>query len=123
YSTTPGLLLTMPDSGRNLTFKNTNMLVKNAAWHIGLSKTGFINESGQCLVMQAHIGARPFVIVLLDAWGRYSRIADANRVKKWLETRFLPVIPAGSGDKLSVLIPNSALPSSVLPTHNLLSPQ
>lgn len=89
YSTTPGVLLTMPDTGRSLTFNNTNLLVKNEGWHIGLSKTGFINESGQCLVMQAYIGARPFVIVLLDAWGKYSRIADANRIKKWLETRVI----------------------------------
>ena len=87
YSTTPGVLLTMPDTGRSLSYNNTNLLVKNEGWHIGLSKTGFINESGQCLVMQAYIGARPFVIVLLDAWGKYSRIADANRIKKWLETR------------------------------------
>lgn len=87
YSTTPGLMLTMPDTGRRITFNNTNLLVKNEGWHIGLSKTGFINESGQCLVMQAYINARPFVIVLLDAWGKYSRIGDANRIKKWLETR------------------------------------
>lgn len=96
YSTTPGLLLTVPDSGRSVTFNNTNMLVKNSGWHIGLSKTGFINESGQCLVMQAYIGARPFVIVLLDAWGKYSRISDANRVKKWLEAKFLNVVAAQS---------------------------
>jgi D-alanyl-D-alanine endopeptidase (penicillin-binding protein 7) len=87
YSTTPGLMLTLPDSGRSLTFNNTNMLVKNSSWQIGLQKTGFINESGQCLVMQTVIGTRPFVIVLLDAWGKYSRIGDANRIKKWLELR------------------------------------
>lgn len=96
YSTTPGLMLTIPDSGRTVAFNNTNMLVKNSGWHIGLQKTGFINESGQCLVMQTSIGARPFVIVLLDAWGKYSRIADAIRIKKWLETRMASNSVAGS---------------------------
>jgi D-alanyl-D-alanine endopeptidase (penicillin-binding protein 7) len=96
YSTTPGLMLTLPNSGRSVNFNNTNMLVKNSAWHIGLSKTGFINESGHCLVMQASIGARPFVIVLLDALGKYSRIADAIRVKRWLELRFASDSPGGS---------------------------
>ena len=104
YTTTPGLMLTLPDSGRNLTFNNTNMLVKNAAWHIGLSKTGFINESGQCLVMQASIGTRPFVIVLLDAWGRYSRIADAQRVKKWLEGRFANAAPLATAETIDVVV-------------------
>jgi D-alanyl-D-alanine endopeptidase (penicillin-binding protein 7) len=93
YSTTPGLMLTMPDTGRSITFNNTNLLVKNEGWHIGLSKTGFINESGQCLVMQAYINSKPFVIVLLDAWGKYSRIGDANRIKKWLETRVVSGVP------------------------------
>jgi len=93
YSTTPGVMLTMPDTGRSIAFNNTNLLVKNEGWHIGLSKTGFINESGQCLVMQAYINARPFVIVLLDAWGKYSRIGDANRIKKWLETRIAAGVP------------------------------
>ena len=93
YSTTAGVMLTMAETGRSIAFNNTNLLVKNEGWHIGLSKTGFINESGQCLVMQAYINARPFVIVLLDAWGKYSRIGDANRIKKWLETRVAAGVP------------------------------
>jgi len=96
YSTTPGMMLTIPDSGRSMIFNNTNRLVKSSSWHIGVQKTGFINESGQCLVMQASIAARPFVIVLLDAVGKYSRIADAIRVKKWLELRMASAQPAGS---------------------------
>lgn len=73
-------------AGRNLQFRNSNGLVKNPAWAIGLSKTGYISEAGRCLVMQARIGARPVVIVLLDSWGKYTRVADANRIKKWLES-------------------------------------
>jgi D-alanyl-D-alanine endopeptidase (penicillin-binding protein 7) len=73
-------------AGRNLQFRNSNGLVKNPAWEIGLSKTGYISEAGRCLVMQTKIGARHVVIVLLDSWGKYTRLADANRIKKWLES-------------------------------------
>ncbi len=69
-----------------LGFNNTNALVKSADWDIQLSKTGFIREAGKCLVMMATISARPVVIVLLDSLGRYTRVADAMRVKYWLET-------------------------------------
>lgn len=72
--------------GRELTFNNTNPLVKNASWEIGVSKTGFINEAGRCLVMQAQIRNRPVIIVLLDSAGKNTRIGDANRVKKWIES-------------------------------------
>jgi D-alanyl-D-alanine endopeptidase (penicillin-binding protein 7) len=73
--------------GRSLQFRNSNGLVKSPSWEIGLSKTGFISEAGRCLVMQAQIAARPVVIVLLDSWGKNTRIGDANRIKKWLESR------------------------------------
>lgn len=72
--------------GRELTFNNTNPLVKNASWEIGVSKTGYINEAGRCLVMQAQIRQRPVIIVLLDSVGKSTRIGDANRVKKWIES-------------------------------------
>jgi serine-type D-Ala-D-Ala endopeptidase (penicillin-binding protein 7) len=72
--------------GRELLFHNTNPLVKSTSWEIGLSKTGFINEAGRCLVMQAQIRQRPVIIVLLDSVGKSSRIGDANRVKKWIES-------------------------------------
>lgn len=68
-----------------LAFRNTNRLVGSNAWDIGLSKTGFINEAGRCLVMQATLAGRAVIIVLLDSWGKYSRIGDANRIRKWLE--------------------------------------
>lgn len=96
YSTTPGLMLTMPDSGRSVVFNNTNALVRNADWHIGVQKTGFINEAGQCLVMQTTINDRPFIIVLLDSVGKYSRIADAIRIKRWLEHRAITHVANGA---------------------------
>ena len=71
-------------------FRNTNRLVGTGAWDIGLSKTGFINEAGRCLVMQATLAGRAVIIVLLDSWGKYSRIADANRIRKWLEASARP---------------------------------
>ncbi len=76
-------------NGRSLQFRNSNGLVRNSDsnWDIGLSKTGYISEAGRCLVMQAKIAARPVIIILLDSWGKQTRIGDANRIKKWLETR------------------------------------
>jgi D-alanyl-D-alanine endopeptidase (penicillin-binding protein 7) len=70
-----------------LEFHNTNQLVRNSAWQIGLSKTGFIGEAGRCLVMQAHVAQRPVLIVLLDSQGKFTRIGDANRIKRWLEAK------------------------------------
>jgi D-alanyl-D-alanine endopeptidase (penicillin-binding protein 7) len=85
YTTTPAVSVQLPDSRRKLSFINTNGLVRHSDWKIGLSKTGYINEAGKCLVMQAMIANQPVVIVLLDSWGRLTRIADANRIRRWLE--------------------------------------
>jgi serine-type D-Ala-D-Ala endopeptidase (penicillin-binding protein 7) len=71
---------------RSLKYNNTNPLVKSASWNINISKTGYINEAGRCLVMQASIKERPVVIVLLDSWGKRTRVGDANRIKKWMES-------------------------------------
>ena len=73
--------------GRNypINFNNTNGLVRGGEWDIGLSKTGFINEAGRCLVMQATIAGEPMIIVLLDSYGKLTRIGDANRIRKWIE--------------------------------------
>jgi D-alanyl-D-alanine endopeptidase (penicillin-binding protein 7) len=70
---------------RKLTFRNTNQLIRSSRWQIGLSKTGFIDEAGRCLVMQAQVAQRPVLIVLLDAQGRLTRFGDANRIKQWME--------------------------------------
>ncbi len=74
------------ENQREIDFRNTNPLVKSESWEIGLSKTGFIQEAGRCLVMQAYIAGKPVIIVLLDAVGKLSRIGDANRIKRWMET-------------------------------------
>jgi len=68
-----------------LEFRNTNRLLSHPEWKIGLSKTGYIGESGRCLVMQARLAERSLFIVLLDSQGKLTRIGDANRIKKWLE--------------------------------------
>jgi D-alanyl-D-alanine endopeptidase (penicillin-binding protein 7) len=71
--------------GRTLDFRNTNGLVRNAHWDIGLSKTGYIAEAGRCLVMRVRMASREVNVVLLDSWGKFSRLGDAERIKKWLE--------------------------------------
>lgn len=75
------------NKGRQVVYKNTNRLVKNPDWKINISKTGFINEAGQCLVMLTEVNNRPMAIVLLNASGRYSRIGDAVRVRTMVERR------------------------------------
>lgn len=70
---------------RHMAFHNTNSLTRDEHWDIGVSKTGYINEAGRCLVMQASIAERKVIIVLLDSWGKFTRIGDAQRIKKWLE--------------------------------------
>ena len=71
---------------RTVAFNNTNRLTRMDDWHIGLSKTGFINEAGHCLVMQAQVAQRDVIIVLLDATGTNRRAGDAARIKEWLES-------------------------------------
>ena len=83
FSTTAEYMVDV--GGRPRQFHNTNPLVANADWQIGVSKTGYIRESGKCLVMQAWLKSKSLIIVLLDSAGRYTRVADAARIKKWLE--------------------------------------
>lgn len=71
---------------RTLQYNTTNRLVKNPNWDIGLQKTGYISEAGQCLVMQAKVSGRKLIMVFLDSAGKLSRIGDAERVRKWVET-------------------------------------
>jgi len=77
-----------PAKGRPLSFHNSNRLVSSRDWRIGLSKTGYISEAGRCLVLHATIADTPVVIILLDSWGTLTRIGDANRIKRWMETSF-----------------------------------
>lgn len=76
---------TIHSGRRPLSFINTNALVRGHRWNIGLSKTGYIEEAGKCLVMQARVAERPVLIVLLDSWGKYTRLGDAQRIKQWME--------------------------------------
>jgi D-alanyl-D-alanine endopeptidase (penicillin-binding protein 7) len=71
---------------RSLAYGNTNGLVRSKYWDIELSKTGYISEAGRCLVMMVRLAEKDLVVVLLDSWGKHSRIGDANRIKKWLES-------------------------------------
>jgi len=77
---------------QTLKYKSTNRLVSNPQWDIELQKTGYISEAGQCLVMQAKVAGRKLVMVFLDSAGKLGRIADAERVRRWVELRH----PAGS---------------------------
>ena len=98
YSTTPELHVTLPNARRPMGFNNTNALVRAQGWDIGLSKTGYINEAGKCLVMHATIANNPVVIVLMDSWGKLTRMGDANRIKKWLEnSRQIAALGAKAG--------------------------
>ncbi len=75
---------------QTLQYNNTNRLVRSPNWDIGLQKTGYISEAGQCLVMQTKIAGRKLIMVFLDSAGKFSRIADAERVRHWVES--LPVV-------------------------------
>jgi D-alanyl-D-alanine endopeptidase (penicillin-binding protein 7) len=74
---------------RIIGFHNTNSLVKNPTWDIVVQKTGYIEEAGRCLVMQTVIEGRTIVIVLLNSFGKQTRVADATRVRKWMEAKLL----------------------------------
>ncbi len=87
YSTTEKHVVTASNRKNLLQFINSNGLVRSNNWKIDVSKTGFINEAGRCLVMQAKIKNKSVVIVLLNSWGKNTRIGDANRVRKWMEAR------------------------------------
>lgn len=84
-STSPGHQVEV--GRRTLQYNNTNRLVKNPSWDIGLQKTGYISEAGQCLVMQAKVAGRKLIMVFLDSAGKLSRLGDAERVRRWVETQ------------------------------------
>jgi D-alanyl-D-alanine endopeptidase (penicillin-binding protein 7) len=81
---------------RVLQFNTTNRLVKSPDWEIGVQKTGYISEAGQCLVMQARVAGRKLIMVFLDSAGKFSRIADAERVRRWVEATHAVGSPAAS---------------------------
>jgi D-alanyl-D-alanine endopeptidase (penicillin-binding protein 7) len=83
-TTSPGYQVSV--GHRMLQYNNTNRLVKNPSWDIGLQKTGYISEAGQCLVMQAKVAGRKLIMVFLDSAGKLSRLGDAERVRHWVES-------------------------------------
>jgi serine-type D-Ala-D-Ala endopeptidase (penicillin-binding protein 7) len=78
---------TIRSGRRTVAYRNTDMLVDRRSWHIVVQKTGFTNAAGHCLVMQAVIDHRTVVMVLLNSWGKYTRVADARRVRQWTEAQ------------------------------------
>lgn len=80
----------------SLPFRNTNHLVYNNIWNIALTKTGYTDIAGHCLVMRAMINQRPVALVVLDAFGKYTHFADANRIRRWIETGKISQVPTGA---------------------------
>lgn len=85
YSTSRGY--TIRSGHRMVAYHNTDSLVDRRSWHIVVQKTGFTNAAGHCLVMQAVINHRTVVMVLLNSWGKYTRVADARRVAQWMKAK------------------------------------
>jgi D-alanyl-D-alanine endopeptidase (penicillin-binding protein 7) len=109
YSTDPSYVV--EGSGRPMNFHTTNYLVGLPDWNIGLQKTGFINEAGRCLVMQAVIQGRNVIMVFLDSKGKQSRTADAGRMRKWLEALKPATIPVSAAAGVPVTVSAAAAPS------------
>jgi D-alanyl-D-alanine endopeptidase (penicillin-binding protein 7) len=106
YTTDPNYVVQA--GNRSLQYSNTNYLVALPDWNIGLQKTGFINEAGRCLVMQAMIQGRNVVMVFLDSKGKQSRTADAGRMRRWLEALKPATIPAGAAAGVPVTVSAAA---------------
>ena len=104
-STSPGH--TVDIGKRTLQYNTTNRLVKNPDWEIGLQKTGYISEAGQCLVMQASIAGRKVIMVFLDSAGKLSRLGDAERVRKWVEATAASALVHGTTAGGAKLVPIS----------------
>lgn len=84
FSTSPGYQVAV--GNRTLQYNNTNRLIKNPSWDIGLQKTGYISEAGRCLVMQTKVAGRNLIMIFLDSAGKLSRLGDAERVRSWVES-------------------------------------
>ncbi|MBK0001736.1 D-alanyl-D-alanine endopeptidase [Erwinia sp. S43] len=95
-STTREDMATFSHPNYTLPFRNTNHLVYRPDWNIQLTKTGFTNQAGHCLVMRTVINKRPVSLVVLDAFGKYTHFADANRLRSWIETGKISPVPAAA---------------------------
>lgn len=95
-STTETQSVTFSNPVYTETFNNTNHLVRNDKWAIQLTKTGFTNQAGHCLAMRTTIGGRQVALVVLDAFGKYTHFADANRLRDWMLTGKAAPVPAAA---------------------------
>ncbi len=111
-------------NNRTLQYNNTNRLVHNPEWDIGMQKTGYISEAGRCLVMQAQVAGRKLIMVFLDSAGKFTRLADAERVRRWVESQ--PPAANGKPRTVSVVPADMVLPplrlEGALPVRPLLTP-
>lgn len=85
YSATPRFTVRFRNPGYSLSFGNTNRLVHNGRWNVGLTKTGYLNASGRCLVMVTEVDDRPVAMVLLNSFGTHTPLGDAGRLRRWLQ--------------------------------------
>jgi serine-type D-Ala-D-Ala endopeptidase (penicillin-binding protein 7) len=109
FSSTQQRTVTFRYPSYSLEFRNTNYLVQKPDWQIDLTKTGFTNAAGRCLVMKTHIAGKPVAFVVLGAYGKLTHMADANRLKKYLETgKVTPVAPAALAYKQQRLAQRTA---------------
>jgi D-alanyl-D-alanine endopeptidase (penicillin-binding protein 7) len=95
-SSTPEKTVAFRKPNYTLGFRNTNRLVHKANWNIQLTKTGYTDEAGHCLVMRTQMANRQVAFVVLDAFGKYTHMADANRLRSWLETGKITPVPAAA---------------------------
>jgi D-alanyl-D-alanine endopeptidase (penicillin-binding protein 7) len=95
-STTPEKTVAFRKPNYTLGFRNTNGLVRKANWSVQLTKTGYTDEAGHCLVMRTQMAGKPVAFVVLDAFGKYTHMADANRLRKWLESGTITPVPAAA---------------------------
>jgi len=110
YTTSPSYQVKI--GRRMVRFGNTNNLTRSSRWDIGLSKTGYIAEAGRCLVMQVTLTGRSIIIVLLDSWGKYTRVGDATRIRQWLE------FASSHSHRQSAGLPPARDLASLFPTAN-----
>ncbi|EJO94762.1 D-alanyl-D-alanine endopeptidase [Ectopseudomonas mendocina DLHK] len=96
FSTDSEATVTFRKPTYTLGFRNTNALVRKPDWDIGMSKTGFTNAAGRCLVMLTSMNQRSVAFVVLGAFGKYTHMADANRLKRWMETGKVTPVPAAA---------------------------
>lgn len=93
YSTLPSVEVRVSRKS-TLGYRNTNLLIGKPDWEIRVQKTGYTNDAGECLVMQAVLDGRPVNIVLLNSFGKLTRTADARRIRRWMEAQKAPVATA-----------------------------